>query len=157
MRSTDRGHKVKEKNNADKTQGKKPTNGDDGKKDASKDEASWRAKFAAARKTLGDDSKELDILQREFNLKQQQYYTDPTAALKEQNSREDLNKTQSQIDAKKQTVEKDKQALADLEDELRKAGGNAGWADERSGGSTSSSTSPNSGSPDRQTRRPQSH
>ncbi len=136
-------------NTADKTQGKKPANGDDGKKDASKDEASWRAKFAAARKTLADDSKELDILQREFNLKQQQYYTDPTAALKEQNSREDLNKTQSQIDAKKQTVEKDKQALADLEDELRKAGGNAGWADERSGGGTSSSTSANSGSPER--------
>ena len=92
---------------------KKPA--DDGKKDA-ENEATWRGKFAAARKTLAADSKEVDILQREFNLKQQQYYTDPTAAMKEQNSREDLNKTQSQIEAKKQAVEKDKQALSDLED-----------------------------------------
>ena len=108
--------------------------------DAGKEEAAWRAKFAAARKTLADDSKELDILQREFNLKQQQYYTDPTAALKQQNSREDLNKTQSEIEAKKQAVEKDKQALSDLEDEMRKAGGNARWADEPSGAGPSESS-----------------
>jgi hypothetical protein len=108
------------------------------KGDAGKDEASWRAKFAGARKTLAADEKELDILQREFNLKQQQFYTDPSAAMKEQHSREDLNKTQSQIEAKKQAVEKDKQALSDLEDALHKAGGNARWADEPSGSSESS-------------------
>ena len=50
--------------------------------------------------------------------------------MKQQNSREDLDKTQSQIDAKKQDVEKDKQAISDLEDELRKAGGEPGWANE---------------------------
>jgi septal ring factor EnvC (AmiA/AmiB activator) len=72
--------------------------------------------------------RELDILQREFNLKQQQFYQDPNAALKQQYSRDDLNKTQSEIDAKKQAVERDKQALSGLEDELRKAGGDPGWA-----------------------------
>jgi chromosome segregation ATPase len=97
---------------------------DDGKKN----EAAWRAKFAAARKILADDMRELDILQREFNLKQQQFYQDPNAALKQQYSRDDLNKTQSEIDAKKQAVERDKQALSGLEDELRKAGGDPGWA-----------------------------
>lgn len=120
--------------NTEKADDRKPS-------DAGKEEAAWRAKFAAARKTLAADSKELDILQREFNLKQQQYYTDPTAALKEQNSREDLNKTQGAIEAKKQAVEKDKQALSDLEDELRKAGGNASWADEPSGGPSESGDS----------------
>jgi hypothetical protein len=95
-----------------------------------KDEASWRKKFAGARKTLADDNKELDILQREYNLKQQQFYTDPNTALKQQNSREDLNKTLDQINTKKQDIEKDKQAIADLEDELRKSGGDAGWASE---------------------------
>jgi HAMP domain-containing protein len=119
---------------AQKTDAQKPT-------DAGKEEAAWRAKFAAARKTLAADSKEVDILQREFNLKQQQYYTDPSAALKEQHSREDLNKTQGEIEAKKHAVEKDKQALSDLEDELRKAGGNARWADEPSGGPSESSDS----------------
>ena len=109
------------------------------------DEASWRAKFAGARKTLAADQKELDILQREFNLKQQQYYTDPTVALKQQNSREDLNKAQGQIEAKKQAVEKDKEALANMEDDLRKAGGNARWADEPSGAGASESSDAGSG------------
>ena len=128
------------------------------KSDAGKEEATWRAKFAAARNTLAADSKELDILQREYNLKQQQFYTDPSAALKEQHSREDLNKTQSQIDAKKQAVEKDKQTLSDLEDAMHKAGGNARWADEPSessdSGSGASGSSAKSASADSETPEP---
>ena len=93
-----------------------------------KDEASWRKKFADARKTLADDSKELDILQREFNLKQQQFYSDPNVALREQNSRKDLDDTQAKIDAKKADVEKDGQAISDLQEALRKSGGDPGWA-----------------------------
>ena len=96
------------------------------------DEATWRGRFAEARKKLADDSKELDILQREFNLKQQQYYSDPNVALREQNSRDDLKGDQAQIDAKKTAVDKDKQAISDLEEELRKAGGDPGWAREDS-------------------------
>ena len=42
-----------------------------------KDEAYWRKKFADANKKLTDDAHELDILQREYNLKEQQYYSDP--------------------------------------------------------------------------------
>lgn len=119
----------------------KPTNGadvKDAKKEQAKDEPYWRAKFAVARKTLADDTKELDILQREFNLKQEQYSQDPNWAMHEQNTRADINKTQSEIDTKKQDIEKDKQALSDLEDELRKAGGDPGWASEPSGSSGSS-------------------
>jgi hypothetical protein len=92
-----------------------------------KDEAYWRAKFADARKQLASDTKELDILQREYNLKQQQFYSDPNVALREQNSRADLNKTRDAITAKKADVEKDQQAITDLEDALRRAGGDAGW------------------------------
>jgi hypothetical protein len=106
------------------------------KKPSAKDEAYWRAKFAAARKTLADDSKEVDILQREHNLKLTQYSQDPNWAMHEQYSRDDLNKTQSQIDAKKQDVEKDKQAISDLEDDLRKSGGEPGWANAPAGGSS---------------------
>ena len=103
-------------------------------------------RFAAARKLLADDTRELDILQREFNLKQEQFYQDPTAALKQQYSREDLDKTQSQIDAKKQVVEKDKEAISDLEDELRRSGGEPGWANEPSGAGPSDSSTSESGS-----------
>ena len=93
-----------------------------------KDEAYWRAQFAAARKQLAGDTKELDILQREYNLKEQQFYSNPNVALREQNSRADLNKTRDDINAKKTDVEKDQQAMTTLEDQLRQAGGNPGWA-----------------------------
>jgi chromosome segregation ATPase len=128
---------------AENTDDKKPTNGaeaKDAKKGQAQDEFGWRARFAAARKVLADDTKELDILQREFNLKQEQYSQDPNWAMHQQNSREDIHKTQSEIDAKKQDIEKDKQALSDLEDQLRKSGGDAGWANEPTGSSESSTS-----------------
>lgn len=121
---------------AKKTDDKK-TPAADAKKELAKDEPYWRARFAAARKALAGDTKELDILQRELNLKQEQYSQDPNWAMHQQNSREDINKTRDEIDAKKQDVEKDKQALSDLEDELRKAGGDAGWANEPAGAGNS--------------------
>jgi chromosome segregation ATPase len=110
-----------------------------------KDEASWRQKFAEARKMLAEDSKELDILQREFNLKQQQFYSDPNVALREQNSRKDLEDTQAKIDAKKADVEKDGQLISELQDALRKAGGDPGWATEPSNG-TGANPAPGTGS-----------
>lgn len=93
-----------------------------------RDEAYWRTQFAAARKKLADDTKELDILQREYNLKQQQFYMDPNVALREQNNRADLNRTLDQINTKKLDVERDQQAITALEDQLRQAGGNPGWS-----------------------------
>jgi hypothetical protein len=93
-----------------------------------KDEAYWRSKFADARKTLAGDQKELDILQREYNLKEQQFYQDPNVALREQYGRADLNKTQDTINTKKADVQKDQDAISSLEDQLRKAGGDPGWS-----------------------------
>ena len=110
-----------------------------------KDAAAWRKRFADARKTLAADSKELDILQREFNLKQQQFYSDPNVALREQNSRKDLDDTQAQIDAKKADVEKDQQAISDLQDALRKSGGDPGWGTEPPN-TTGANPGPNPGS-----------
>jgi hypothetical protein len=130
---------------ADDAPGKKDDTKSANASDGKKDEAYWQGKFAAARKLLADDTRELDILQREFSLKQEQFYQDPTAALKQQYSREDLDKTQSQIDAKKQAVEKDKQAISDLEDELHRAGGEPGWANEPSGAGPSDSSTSESG------------
>jgi len=99
-----------------------------GGKEPVKDETYWRDKFAAANKKLADDQHELDIMQREFNLKQQQFYTDPNASLKQEYSRQDLNDTKTKIDEKKAAVEQDKTDISNLEDELRQAGGDPGWA-----------------------------
>jgi hypothetical protein len=100
----------------------------DGKTTSTNDEAYWRKTFADARKKLADDAHELDILQREYNLKQQQYYSDPNTAMKEQYNRQDLTDTKTKIDDKTAAVAQDKQAISDLEDALRQAGGEPGWS-----------------------------
>lgn len=107
---------------------KTPKAGAPGEKQPAKDEAYWRQKFADANKKLADDAHELDITQREYNLKQQQFYTDPMAALKQDYSRQDLNDTKTKIDQKTADVAQDKSDISNLEDDLRKAGGDPGWA-----------------------------
>jgi hypothetical protein len=99
-----------------------------GEKPPVQDEAYWRKAFADARKTLAGDEKELDILQREYNLKQSQYYSDPNTAMKEQFDRKDITDTKAKIDEKRTAVAQDRQAISDLEDALRQAGGEPGWA-----------------------------
>lgn len=94
------------------------------------DEASWKKRFAEQRGKIATAEKELDILQREEEKAQVQYYPDPQKALKEQYSRKDINDKQAKIDAKKQEIANLKQQLSDMEDELRKSGGDPGWARE---------------------------
>jgi predicted RNase H-like nuclease (RuvC/YqgF family) len=92
------------------------------------DEKKWRKRFQALRDKIEQSEKELDLLQRELEKAQVQYYPDPQKALMEQNSRKDINQTASKIDLKKKEIEQLKQSFSDLEDELRKAGGDPGWA-----------------------------
>ncbi len=95
-----------------------------------KGEAYWRKRFADAHTKLRDAEKEVDILQRELNLKQRQFYADPTQALQEQFNRKEIDTYRQEIADKQKEVEQLRQALSDLEDELRRAGGSAGWARE---------------------------
>lgn len=101
--------------------------GGDKKQDA---ETAWKMRFADQRVKIASAEKELDILQREAEKAQVQYYNDPQKALMEQNSRKDINEKNAKIEAKKQEIASLKQQLSDLEDELRKSGGDAGWARE---------------------------
>lgn len=91
-------------------------------------EASWRARFAQLRHKLEQDQAELDIMQRELGVLNMQYYSDPNKAMQQQLSRDDINKKTDAIDKKKAQVASDQQAISDAEDDLRKAGGDAGWA-----------------------------
>jgi hypothetical protein len=118
------GDKSKAAPAADKSKAAPP----DDKNPPAKDEAYWRKMFSDARKKVADDEHELDVLQREYSLKQQQYYSDPNTAMREQFNRQDLTDTKTKIDDKAAAVAQDKQAVADLEDALRQAGGDAGWA-----------------------------
>jgi chromosome segregation ATPase len=91
-------------------------------------EAAWRRRFAEARAKVAQAEKELDILQREWEKSQVQYYPDPQKALKEQYNRKDINEHATKVEAKKKEIAQLKQGISDLEDELRQAGGDPGWA-----------------------------
>jgi len=91
-------------------------------------EAAWRKRFKDQHDKIEKAEKELDLLQREEEKAQVQYYSDPQKALTEQNTRKDINDKQTKIDTKKLEIAQLKQGLDDLEDQLRKSGGDPGWA-----------------------------
>jgi len=57
-----------------------------------------------------------------------QYYSDPQKALAEQYTRKDINDRDAKIAAKKKEVDQIKQRISDMEEALRKSGGDPGWA-----------------------------
>jgi len=115
---------------ADESTGKNPdAQGKDAKgKPGESEESKWRKQFKGAHDDLARMEKELDILQREGNKAQLQYYSDPQKAMKEQYTRQEINDKDTQIAAKKKEIEQQKQKISDMEDALRKAGGDPGWA-----------------------------
>ncbi len=91
-------------------------------------EKEYREKFAELREQLAFEEKKLDVMQRELNLAQQQYYSDPNVAMQEQFARTEINQRTQEIVEQRAAVEKAKAAIADLEEELRKKGLPPGWA-----------------------------
>ena len=91
-------------------------------------EVRWRKQFKEAYANLDRAEKELDILQRENNKAQVQYYSDPQKAMAEQYTRKDINDRDAKIAAKKKEVDQIKQRISDMEEALRKSGGDPGWA-----------------------------
>jgi hypothetical protein len=93
-----------------------------------KQEKEWRDKFAKLRQKLETDKASVDVMQRELGTLSLQYYPDPNKAMQQQLSRDDINKKTAEIEAKKKEIAADQQAIDDAEDDLRKAGGDPGWA-----------------------------
>jgi predicted RNase H-like nuclease (RuvC/YqgF family) len=90
-------------------------------------ETKWRKQFQDAYAKLARLEKELDILQREGDKAQTQYYSDPQKALTEQYTRKEINDKDTKIAAKQQEIAQMKQQISDMQDQLRKAGGDPGW------------------------------
>jgi hypothetical protein len=91
-------------------------------------EGAWRKRFQEQRGKIARTEKEIDVLQREVERAQTQYYADPQKAMNEQNNRAEINDKRAKIDAKKKELDQLQQGLSDLEDQLRKSGGDPGWA-----------------------------
>ena len=98
------------------------------KKEDPNGEAAWRKRFQTQRNKIAKAEKELDILGRELEKSQLEYYPDPQKAMTQQNTRGDINAINAKIDAKKKELDQLRQGLDDLEDQLRKSGGDPGWA-----------------------------
>ena len=99
-----------------------------GEKPKETSEQKWRRKFGDAYKNLDRAERELDILQRENNKAQTQYYSDPQKALAEQYSRKEINERDAKIAAKQKEVQQLRDQISDLQDQMRKDGGDPGWA-----------------------------
>jgi hypothetical protein len=91
-------------------------------------EAEYRKKFAELKQTLDTEERRLDVLQRELNLAQQQFYTDPSVAMREQYSRQEINTRMEELETQRAAVEKAKQDIEALETELRQKNLPPGWA-----------------------------
>lgn len=105
---------------------------EDVKNDAEKEdpngEKAWRRRFSEQHKKIADAEKEIEVLQRELEKSSVQYYADPTKAMNEQNNRSEINDKTAKIEAKKKALAQLQQQLDDMEGELRKSGGDPGWA-----------------------------
>jgi hypothetical protein len=99
-----------------------------GKKSDSNGEKAWRDKFAQLRAKLARDQEDLGVMQRELGVLNLQNYSDPTKGMQQELTRSDINKKTADIDAKQKQIQKDQQAIDDAGDDLRKAGGDSGWA-----------------------------
>lgn len=71
--------------------------------------------------------RELEVLQQKLGQNNMQYYPDPNKSLQQEFSRSDIAKLQEDIDKKKAEIATDDKALSDLEDQLRREGGEPGW------------------------------
>lgn len=91
-------------------------------------EKEYRGKFAKLREEMSFEEQKLDVMQRELNLMQTQFYANPQDTLTQEYTRSNINQRMQEIEQQKGKVEKAKQAVADLEEELRRKGLPAGWA-----------------------------
>jgi chromosome segregation ATPase len=91
-------------------------------------EKAWRKRFSEQHAKIARAEKELDVLQRELEKTQVQYYADPQKAMNEQNNRAEVNEKRTKIADKKKELDQLRQELDDMETQLRKSGGDPGWA-----------------------------
>jgi len=94
----------------------------------------YRKTMSSLQAKLELDQRQLAVLQQQLSLNQLQYYPDPLKTLHQEYSRSDINKLQAEIEAKKQDIKSDEDAISDLRAQLQREGGDPGWLRVEPGG-----------------------
>ena len=79
-------------------------------------------KIADLKERLETHQRELGVLQQKLGENQVQFYPNPNDILRQEYSREDIDRLTQAIDQKRQQVEADQQALAEAQDEVARRG-----------------------------------
>ncbi len=106
----------------------KPAESAEGKKSRAELEKEYREKAGKLREALALEERKLEVLQRELNMANVQFYSDPNAALREQTARAEITARQQELEQQKGAIAASRKAIADLEEELRRKGLPPGWA-----------------------------
>jgi chaperonin cofactor prefoldin len=94
------------------------------------DEKYFRSKAEKLRSQMEFDERQLYSLRQQLGLAQTQYYPDPQKTLEQESTpafQTDLEKLRAKIAGTQKALADDQKALDDLQQELRRAGGDPGW------------------------------
>jgi len=95
-----------------------------------RDEKYYRRKMKDIQARLNIHQRELSVLEQKLSQNQVQYYSDPQKTLTQESTPafySDVHKRRSDVENKKQQIADDQKAVDDLQDQLRRDGGNPGW------------------------------
>lgn len=90
----------------------------------------FRSKADEIRSRLEFHRRQLDVLQQQLGLAKVQYYPDPQKTLEQESTpafESNVDKLRAKIAAAQKAIDDDQKALDDLQEELRRDGGDPGW------------------------------
>jgi len=93
-------------------------------------EVYFRDRMGQLEERLELDERELTVLNQKLGQSQMMYYSDPVQGLLQSSgptAMSDVHGLQDRIAAKQAEIDKDQEAIDDLHEELRRAGGDPGW------------------------------
>ncbi|HET7216126.1 MAG TPA: hypothetical protein VFL79_21240 [Terriglobia bacterium] len=94
------------------------------------DEQYFRSKAEKLRSHMEFHQRQLAVLKQELGLAKMQYYPDPQKTLEQESTpafQTDVDKLRAKIAKAENAVADDQEAMDDLQQELRRAGGDPGW------------------------------
>jgi len=108
---------------SDKAAGDKPADKKDSKETTAAKSDALKDKIAALKKSIADQQHDVDIMEREHQIKVAEYYADAGTQLRTSGKWfDDEKQYQADLDAKKKAISDSKTQLDDLNEQARKAG-----------------------------------